>query len=117
MIGGAGLSFILWRILPLLIAIPLIVVVLIFSAALAFYRVNDKPFVFFLQNAISYLFSSKLYLWKKKEVAPVKNPTLTANNNSQTTITVPRLSESKLHDLTWSLDIKNTEQNQMEEGR
>ncbi len=106
--GGAGLSFILFRALYLPIALILIVAVIIFVLTMAFYRINNKPFIDVLQSAFGYFFSSKLYLWKKTDkVKPtLKAPTL--NSQIQKTIYVPKLSESKLHDLTWSLDIKES---------
>jgi hypothetical protein len=106
--GGAGLCFILFRFLPLILVVPLIVVVLGFSFALAFYQINNKPLVYVLQNAIGYFFSSKLYLWKRKDKSPEKAKQVSTDLIGQSPIYVPKLSQSKLHDLTWSLDIKES---------
>lgn len=106
--GGAGLSFILFRFLPLIIVIPLIVVVLGFSLALAFYQINNKPLINMAQSAFGYYISSKLYLWKKKDKSPEKAKEDIARNADLPPIYVPKLSQSKLHDLTWSLDIKES---------
>lgn len=106
--GGAGLSFVLFRFFYLPIAILLIVVVVGGSLALAFYQINNKPLINMAQSAFGYYVSSKLYLWKKKDKvkeAP-KNPAV--GLAGQTPIYVPKLSDSKLHDLTWSLDIKES---------
>ena len=67
-IGGIGLSYLLYRFIPSLIlsAIP-IVIVLALSAALAFYRVNNRPFINVLESAFRYSLGSRLYLWKKDE--------------------------------------------------
>jgi hypothetical protein len=86
----------------------LVVIVLIFSAALAFYQVNNKPLIYVLQSAVSYFFSSKLYLWSKKNQAPKKTVSPVAGETKLPPVYVPKLSESKLHDLTWSLDIKES---------
>jgi hypothetical protein len=106
--GGGGLSFILFRFLPLPIAILLIIIVLGFSLALAFYKVNDKPLIYVVQSAFGYFFSDKLYLWKKKDKSPEKAKESMINKLTQSPIYVPKLSQSKLHDLTWSLDIKES---------
>ena len=68
MIGGIALSYVLYRFIPSLIfsAIP-IIIVLTFSAALAFYRVNNRPFINVLESAFRYSVGSKLYLWKKDD--------------------------------------------------
>lgn len=107
--GGAGLSFMIFRFLYLPLAILLIIGVLGLSLALAFYQINSKPLIFMMQSAFSYFFSSKLYLWKKKDKSPEKAKAITDGKlPSQTPLYVPKLSESKLHDLTWSLDIKES---------
>ena len=106
--GGAGLSFVLFRLLYLPVAIVLILVVLGFSLALAFYQVNSKPLIYMVQSAFGYFLSSKLYLWKKKDKSPEKIKALTSTVPGQNPIYVPKLSQSKLHDLTWSLDIKES---------
>lgn len=107
-VGGFGLSFILFRSLPLFISIILIVAVLGFSFALAFYQVNNKPLIYVIQSAVGYFFSSKLYLWRKKDKSPEKAASSPLTSTSQAPIYVPKLSQSKLHDLTWSLDIKES---------
>ncbi len=106
--GGAGLSFILFRFLPLIIVIPLIVVVLGISIALAFYQVNNKPLLNMAQSAFGYYISSKLYLWKKKDKTPEKIKEDITEASTLPPIYVPKLSQSKLHDLSWSLDIKES---------
>lgn len=101
--GGGGLAFTLYKLLPGIIALPLALAVVILALALTFYKVNGKPFVFVLQAFIFYLFQSKLYIWKqqirkeeKKEVIP---------ETKSTESVLPRLTESRLGDLSWSLDI------------
>jgi hypothetical protein len=106
--GGAGLCFVLFRFLPLIIVIPLGVIVLGLSLALAFYQINNKPLIYIVQSAFGYFFSNKLYLWKKKDKSPEKAKATPAGLPGQTPIYVPKLSQSKLHDLTWSLDIKES---------
>lgn len=102
--GGGGISFVIYSIIPyLVVALFFIIPVMIFSAALAFYKINGKPFIFILESAVKYVFSNKLYLWQKKEKPIIKKENLPDGNS--TLLKVPRLSESKLKDLTWSLDI------------
>ena len=103
--GGAGLSYIFYRFLPLIIALLFIIPILTFAAALAFYKVNNRPFVKILESAFRYVLGNKLYIWKKTDKAPVaKEEELRAVSP----IFVPKLSQSKLKDLTWSLDINDT---------
>lgn len=102
-VGGAGFSFVLWRFLPFFIAILLIIPVAGFAVALAFYKINDRPFIIIVENAVRYFLNSKLYLWEKRD--PKKEKVVAANPETRK-MAVPKLSESKLKDLAWSLDIK-----------
>ena len=107
MAGGAGLSFIVYQVLPSLIfAIVPIVLIMGFSAALAFYKINNKPFINVVEAAFKYLTSAKLYIWKKQDKKPSNNPVQEAKEYAS--IMVPKISDSKLKDLTWSLDIKES---------
>jgi hypothetical protein len=104
-LGGLGGSYILWRILPIYIAGPLILVIAGFAAALAFFKFNGRPFIIGFENAFYYYFGSKLYLWnneKKQKNAPAVK-TVSARSSE---VYVPKLSDSRLHELSWSLDIQ-----------
>ncbi|MDP3661593.1 MAG: PrgI family protein [bacterium] len=104
LVGGAGLSFIAYRFLTFFIAILVIAPVVALSLALAFWKINGKPFVFILESAIRYYFSEKLYLWRKIPNAPrAENATKISD-----TPMMPKLTEGKLKDLTWTLDISHT---------
>ena len=104
LIGGAGLSFILWRILPLFIALILIAPIVALSVGLAFYKVNNRPLLTTLEYAVGYFLGKKLYLWETDKEIPT-HATVKKNSENEL-ISVPKLSESKLKDLAWSLDIK-----------
>ena len=100
--GGVGLSVLLYFMLPLYFAIPLILPVAAFSAALAFYTVNNKPFINILESAFNYTVNHKLYIWKK---LPRKVTSETRVESVIEPLLAPKLSESKLKDLAWSLDV------------
>ncbi|MCX6716359.1 MAG: PrgI family protein [Candidatus Taylorbacteria bacterium] len=109
--GGAGLSFIIYRVIPYtMLAIPIILVVVAFVLALSFYKVNNKPFINMVESAFTYAIHKKLYLWKKteltaKELGKKTNAEMKEDASALTRLSVPKLSESKLKDLAWSLDI------------
>ncbi|MEK7569426.1 MAG: PrgI family protein [Patescibacteria group bacterium] len=102
LVGGAGICFVLYRVLGFVLGAIPILAIGGFAAMLAFYRPNGKPFLFMVESGFKYIFQSKLYIWKaetdmpreatKKEMLPVES--LEA-----------RLSGSKLRDLAWSLDV------------
>jgi len=101
--GGVGISVVLFMLLPTFIAIILSTPVVIFGFALAFYKINEKPFIEVVEAFLKFHTSGQLYLWQKEEKAPT-----TANREVKPIeqVYVPKLSQSKLKDLTWSLDIK-----------
>lgn len=105
--GGVGVAIIFYVLIPIkFIAIMLGVPFIAFAVALAFYKINNKPFANVLEAAISYSLKSKLYIWKK---VPNKTPAKDADGEekdmSLEPLLSPRLSESKLKDLAWSLDV------------
>lgn len=101
--GGVGVAVVFFTLLPRFFAIIISLPVLIFAAALAFYKVNDRPFVGMVEAFFKYTLGSKLYIWKKEDKKPVAKQEV-AKPIEQ--VHVPKLSESKLKELTWSLDIK-----------
>jgi len=106
--GGAGLTYILYRTLPLFIAILAILPVLGLSIALTFMRVNDRPFIEILQAGFNFLFKNKLYLWKKKHV---KKEEKKEEKKEKPLLEVsPRLTASRLKDLAWSVDVLDIKQ-------
>ncbi len=63
--GGAVVLLYLWNlptVLFLLVAFPIAGL----AGALAFYPVNNRPFSLFLESVFNYIFSKKLYLWRRK---------------------------------------------------
>ena len=108
--GGGGLSFLVYQFITFLIAVPIIVIIMSFAGALAFYKVNNKPFINVVEAAFKYFFHAKLYVWKKSDKTPQpKNAAETATQaKNYASVMVPKISDSKLKDLTWSLDIKES---------
>ena len=64
--GGLGAAYLLWRVLPIYLAGPLILGTGGLAAALAFLQWNGRPFILGLENGFYYLVRSKLYLWNNK---------------------------------------------------
>ena len=102
--GGAGISFVLYRALPIFLSIFLIVPIIAFALALAFYKVNGQPFIKILEYAFFYLMNTKLYLWKKEASRQTTKRDGGAEGGRRS-MAVPAVSQNKLKDLAWSLDI------------
>src|SRR3989344_8119056 len=104
--GGGGLCLIFFTLLAKWLAFPLMAPVIGLSLGLAFFQVNGRPLIVAVEHAFSYFTGSKLYLWKQRQQVQQTAP---AANQGQKPINlpVPKLSESKLKDLSWSLNIKD----------
>jgi hypothetical protein len=103
--GGLGAAYLLWRLLPPYIAAPLIAVEGGLAAALAFFQYNGRPFILALENAFFFMMRSRLYLWNN-ELKKKSRETTEQNFAKASDLYIPKLSGSKLHELAWSLDIK-----------
>ena len=106
MAGGIGLCTVLILYLPLVLGIALAIPVAALAGALAFYRINNKTFVEIVEAGFNYYTKGRLYLWRKEHKPE------TPESSQQTTLVVEKrqklaLTQSKLHDLAWSLDIKD----------
>jgi hypothetical protein len=112
MAGGASIAVVcvmfLGMFLGLLIALPIVVL----AAALAFYKVNNRPFVFMLESAFRYVLKDKLYIWNRKELD--EESVQSSSGEKYTSLVVPNLSKSKLKDMNWELDVKKKEDEELE---
>ena len=110
MAGGAGLSFVVYVFINnLVISIVPIILIMTTSAAFSFYRINNRPFINVVESAFKYFFATKLFIWKKEQ-KPQPKDTATAVKDAKNyaSVMVPKISDSKLKDLSWSLDIKES---------
>jgi hypothetical protein len=104
--GGGGLCLIFFSLLPFYLFATLSVPVMALSFGLAFYQVNGRPMVLALEHGFSYFIGHKLYLWRARQ--PKSSDTIAVPAAAQVTPqVVPKLSESRLKDLAWSLNIKD----------
>jgi len=105
--GGLGLAFAIYYFIPFkIISIPIALVFAVAGLLLAFYAINNRPLVFMIQYAFNYFTNSRLYIWKKNDQKPEHS--VSENNMKRSNIYVPKLSDSKLKDLSWSLNIKES---------
>jgi len=106
--GGAGMCFVVYKLLGLIWGLVPILAIAGFAAMLTFYRPNNKPFINMLEAGFKYFLQSKLYIWKKRQnkikFAESRNIAEKEKENVMSEYG-PRLSGNKLRDLAWSLDV------------
>lgn len=105
-VGAASLLILgLYQIFIGLVFYFLAILVGALGASLAFLKINEQPLPRIIKNFFLYLLKPRLYTWKKEP--PAKLKTKEEAKKPEVLIKgIPRLSESKLTDLAWSLDIK-----------
>jgi hypothetical protein len=109
--GGAGLCFIIYKLLGFVLGAIPIILIGGFSAALTFYKPNNKPFINMIEAGLKYFTQNKLYIWKhSSQMNQMNNGQVRADGGDNGTRMMARediskLSGSKLRDLSWSLDV------------
>ena len=111
LIGGCGLGYMGWRFIPY---IGFFIGLSFFGlgVTLAFYKFNNKPFVFAVENGFNYLNSSRLYIWRRKNKEKMETQLdLTNFHPTQHTTGAFPLNGAgnKLSDLNWSMDLESKE--------
>lgn len=113
LVGGAGLCFVLYKLLGFMLGFIPILIVGGFAAALTFYRPNNKPFINMVEAGIRFLIQDKLYIWKRRTKKIQQNSKETERKDHMPAIqNHSKLSGSKLKDLAWSLDVLDSKKNE-----
>lgn len=104
--GSGGFVLILYSFFPLIVAIILGAPIVALGMALAFYKINNQPFINILESAFKFQTKGKTYVWRKEPKKVTAKKAGEAEENHD--LFVPKLADSKLKDLAWSLDIKES---------
>lgn len=108
LVGASGAVFIGWTFLNFFFFVLFALPLALLFVALAFLKISQVPFPTVFYNALNYYLKPHLYLWRKiEEKKPAPGAKQQPPESSEPLLGgVPSLSESKLSDLAWSLDIK-----------
>lgn len=104
LVAGGGAVVAAFYLLPFILFIAATIPIASLSLGLAFLKINGVPFAKVLASMIGYLMKPHLYLWKQLPPEIKKVEAIPAEPEAK--ISIPKLTESKLQDLSWSLDIK-----------
>lgn len=78
------------------------------GVALAFLKINNRPFIYMVEAAVRYIVKNRLYIWKKRTPDVERQRRERKKEASVIKPYVPKVSENKLKELAWSLDIKES---------
>ncbi len=107
--GGIGLSYILLKLLPFLLAIPAIVVIGAFAWSLAFTSREKygKPFIEITEAAFSYFTKTRLYTWKR---TPKKIRNTEPEVQKDPLLPIPKVTVGKLSNKLHEIETQQDEQ-------
>ncbi len=106
--GGLGFLGACWLMFPLWAAIILGGPVAALGAGLAFYKVNERPLITIMEHAFQYSLRAKLYIWSRDRKKPEDIAKEAAERVEDPSRFVPATTGTKIKDLAWSLDIKES---------
>ena len=114
-IGGAYLSF-AW--LPIYLAIFPAAIIGGLGGALAFARVNNRPFIDLLEAGFKFLSTTKLYIWKRteKKEKPEIEISYTPTKRSVQPLPMTHAAGNSLTTLGWQIDTHDKAELQKELG-
>ena len=104
-LGGLVIIALMRLVLVPLLFFPVALVIAATAAALAFLKIGDIPFTTVVKNGFWYSMRPHVYIWKKEKMKKA-TPQQAKADHHVTVNATPKLSESKLSDLAWSLNIK-----------
>lgn len=104
--GGASVAVVCVSLFGVFLGGVISAPIVLLSLALAFYKINNRPFIYTMESFFKYITKDKLYIWRKKEVEDGGTEEAPKKYSS---LVVPNLSESKLKDMNWELDVKKKE--------
>ena len=104
--GAAGVTIVSFVFLPKFFALLVSAPFVVLGVSLAFYKINNRPFIYTVESFFKYIIKERLYIWKKEE-GVAKGST---HATEDPMVYIPKLGDSKLKDLSWSIDVtKGTE--------
>ncbi|MDO8600786.1 MAG: PrgI family protein [bacterium] len=103
LIAGLGIMVIFWNVFEMVAFIIFSIPVASLAVSLAYLKINEQPLAKVILNGFHYFVRPRLYIWKKKRPEIVTGE---AEKKATAPVGLTKLTESKLNDLAWSLDIK-----------
>lgn len=106
LLGGAAAIFILYVFFQLWVVILLGLPIGVFSLSLTFLKINGIPFTKVLANFLNHSSQQKVFIWQREQGLTPQTPGFEKEKPGVSGGLSAKLTESKLQELAWSLDIK-----------
>ena len=96
--------FISYYVLPLAITIFLAIILMSGGLAFAFLKIGGRSFPVVMKNFVTFYPSSKLYVWKQKQIPPRIIKKEKEKEKKQENVIAPTITNSKLGNLSSKID-------------
>lgn len=111
LVGGGGMIFLIYRLLPTFVVVILGLPIAAFTLALVFYKPNGRPFIKMVESWILYIFTEKFYLWRQTDSQVGAQDVKQVHKPFPKEGDIPEDEDRvKISDLAWSLDILDFDQ-------
>lgn len=110
-LGAGGFSFLIWTFVPIkIIAVVLIIAISSLFLALAFVKINNRPFADILESAFAYYTGNRVYTWKQPTEATTRQEDPITKVVADTTkeVAISKANKDRLHELSYGLDVLDT---------
>ena len=111
-LGAGGFALMLVTTVGFFWAVVLGTPVYALAGALAFLKINNRPFSLILFSVFNYALHKKLYLWKKEDEQQTQQVTIEKEHDLESIQNVVQNNtQSRLKELAWSLDTQEDTSN------
>ncbi len=104
MAAAGVIMLVLWSLLTMAAFVVAAIFIGFIFGALAFYKPNGQPLIFFIMSIFAFFLKPKMYIWRR--VSDAQNSTKPTQKKNATIKTAPtkEISESKIEDISHLLD-------------
>ncbi len=105
--GGGAVCIVLYFILSPLFFFLAALLIMGIAAAFAFVKIENKPFLYYVSNLLSFSLKPQIYEWQSPVTDKPYDFTLVKKQDitKKTTNSPKELSKSKIQELAWRLDL------------
>lgn len=71
LVGGGSLGYVSYKIIPSPFSWLFVLIFISLGLALAFYKLNNRPFIEVAQSYLSYFLKGKIYIWRRSPIKKI----------------------------------------------
>ncbi len=111
---GGGLAYICYSALPAPINLALALIAAIFTLAVVFLKINERPFLFYLAAFLKFMVAPKQRVWQKNAPDNFEVEIYKQSKNVQSAKVVQKIDRQKMMELAKNLDSQQIDKIKLE---